>query len=138
MLAIVVHPDPEAADTLYRLLGVLGWDSLHASTGEAALELLAVGHRPAAVVCAAELPDWDARGLLHEIKQRLGPACVIATAALEGRDLPTTGAVIEWPYTLDELQEALGEQPSSHSTSSSATRSSTTPALPSLPPSAGR
>lgn len=107
MLAFVINPDEEDSKTLWGLLGVLGWDALHAPTGEDALNLLAVGHRPDAVFCAAKLPDWDARDLLHMIHERVFGALIVTTE-VEGVDAPCTGKVLGRPFGLEKIQEVLG------------------------------
>ncbi len=135
---LLIQPDEADAGILYGLLCHLNWNVVPVSSGAFALEALEAGCQPAAVICAAQLPDMEARDVLHAMKEKLGPACAIVTTEVEGVDTAYTGRVLSRPFGLEKLVTVLGVQPSSLSTSSSAIQSSTTPGLPSPLPSAGR
>ena len=112
---LVVDDDPQVRATIVRALHELGYRTGEAADGEAALAALRAAEPPSLVILDYVMPGMDgaetARGIGAidpdlPIVFSTGHAALRALRAAAGED----AAVLEKPFTLDELDALLRER----------------------------
>jgi len=112
---LVVDDDPQVRATIVRALHELGYRTGEAADGEAALAALRAAEPPSLVILDYVMPGMDgaetARGISAidpdlPIVFSTGHAALRALRAAAGED----AAVLEKPFTLDELDALLRER----------------------------
>jgi two-component system response regulator (stage 0 sporulation protein F) len=114
-LILVVDDDPQVRATIVRALVELGYRTGEAVDGEAALAAIRAAERPSLVILDYVMPGMDGAEVARQIAAidpdlpvvfSTGHAALRALRAAAGEDAP----VLEKPFTLDELDELLGER----------------------------
>ena len=112
---LVVDDDPQVRATIVRALHELGYRTREAADGEAALAALRAAQPPSLVILDYVMPGMDGAEVAREIAAlapdlpvifSTGHAALRALRAAAGED----AAVLEKPFTLDELDELLRER----------------------------
>lgn len=90
-----------------------GYAVLTAPNGAAALERLAAGARPALVVLDLVMPVMNGTEFLERLRalpQFAGLPVLLMTAAMPSRSspIPAVTAVLQKPFEIDQLLEAVG------------------------------
>jgi CheY-like chemotaxis protein len=109
-MLLVVDDDEDFRRSLAQALELEGYQVAEAGNGTQALEWLARGERPCAVLLDLWMPmmdGWQFRRALEE--QSLGdvPVLVMTAARNYEVDVPRVAAVLEKPFTLTQLLVAL-------------------------------
>ena len=107
---LLVDDDPKVLDTLRDMVGALGYDSIPAGSGQAAITAIAEKW-PHVVLLDLKMPGMSGLEVLAFIQQhhRYMPVIVVTGAADEGRDALAAGAltVIAKPYQVAVLAGVL-------------------------------
>jgi two-component system response regulator (stage 0 sporulation protein F) len=112
---LVVDDDPLVRATIVAALGELGYLTGEAADGEAALAALRAAEPPSLVILDYVMPGMDGAEVAREIAAlapdlpvvfSTGHAALRALRAAAGED----AAVLEKPFTLDELDTLLRER----------------------------
>jgi signal transduction histidine kinase len=119
---LVVEDEPDVAQMLAEVLGILGHETTIADTGKTALDRLA-DRRFDLILSDMRMPDMDGRALFEAIKERypeLTAKVIFVTGdSLSGptaRFLEEAGRpVIEKPFTPGDVKKVVGEQITSSS-----------------------
>lgn len=112
---LVVDDDPLVRATIVRALNKLGYSTGEAVDGQAALAALRAAEPPSLVILDYVMPGMDGAETAREIAAvdpdlpiifSTGHAALRALRAAAGED----AAVLEKPFTLDELDDLLRER----------------------------
>jgi CheY-like chemotaxis protein len=112
---LVVDDDPQVRATIVRALHALGYLTGEAADGEAALAALSAAEPPSLVILDYVMPGMDGAETARAIAAidpdlpivfSTGHAALRALRAAAGED----AAVLEKPFTLDELDTLLRER----------------------------
>ena len=118
-LILVVEDDEDVREYLVRALNLEGYETVKASNGQEALNVLAGclarGATPCCIILDLMMPVMDGQTFIdtmeHDLKEKLGEIAIIVLSAKrrsEGLEvLPTTVKTISKPFDLDELYEAI-------------------------------
>lgn len=112
---LLVDDDDLVQAAVSSQLEALGHHTRVASSGEAALEILAEGFRPALVLLDLNMPGWGGARTLQKLRDLLPEVPVLlATGRADQRALDLATAhpgvrLLPKPFSLDELRAALAE-----------------------------
>jgi CheY-like chemotaxis protein len=107
---LVVDDDEDFRHSLAEALELEGYRVAEAENGREALEWLARGERPCAVLLDLWMPTMDGWQFRRELEERsFGdlPVLVMTAARSPDADVPRVAAVLEKPFTLSQLLAAL-------------------------------
>jgi len=107
---LVVDDDEDFRHSLMQALELEGYDVAEAANGHQALEWLARGERPCAVLLDLWMPmmdGWELRRALEERSFGDVPVLVMTAARTPEADVPRVAAVLEKPFALSQLIAAL-------------------------------
>jgi len=114
-LILVVDDDPQVRATIVRAVVELGYRAGEAVDGEAALAAIRAAERPSLVILDYVMPGMDGAEVARRIAAidpdlpvifSTGHAALRALRGAAGED----AAVLEKPFTLDELDQLLRER----------------------------
>jgi CheY-like chemotaxis protein len=107
---LVVDDDEDFRHSLAQALELEGYDVAEAANGRQALEWLARGERPCAVLLDLWMPTmdgWQFRRALEERSFGDVPVLIMTAARTAEADVPRVAAVLEKPFALPQLIAAL-------------------------------